>query len=294
MSRPVIVSCALTGGADTKGINPAVPVTPEELAADAIAVYNAGAAIAHIHVRDPETAKESPDPELNKRLFHETVNLIRKENCPIILNLTTGWGAFLFFDEENPEKISNHYLYSPMERVAHILECEPDICSLDIATFNFANWAMVNTTAMVKSMAELVQSVGAKPEIEVFDTGHIRLTKHLIETGVLKDPHPLFQLCLGIPWGAGADPDTMQLMRNMLPENALWSAFGISKTEFPTVASAVTMGGNVRVGLEDNLYISHGELASGNVALVERAAQIIENLGEKVASVHEARKILYL
>lgn len=295
MAEPIIISCALTGGGDTKGINPAVPATPQEIADQAIDAYNAGAAIVHIHARDPDTGTQTLEPELNRRMFNEICEKIHKSNCPVIINLTTGWGGRIRFDQEHPDRqLPERTLFSPQERVQHILDCRPEICSLDIATFNFGADPFINTPAMLTQMAALIESVGVKPELEVFDTGHVRLAKHLIEQGVLNDPRPLFQLCLGIPWGAEATPGAMLAMRDMLPSNALWSAFGIGRHEFPIVAAAAMTGGNVRVGLEDNLYLSRGELAPSNAILVDRAVRIIELIGETVATVEQTRQKLAL
>jgi 3-dehydrocarnitine:acetyl-CoA trimethylamine transferase len=295
MAEPIIISCAITGGADTKGINPAVPVTPQEIADQAIDAYNAGAAIVHIHTRDPETGKETLNPDLNRRLFGEICEIIRWKGCPVIINLTTGWGGRIRFNQEKPDQqVAHRTLFSPQERVQHILDCQPEMCSLDIATFNFGVDPFINTPAMLTQMAELIQAAGVKPELEVFDTGHIRLANHLIEQGVLTDQNPLFQLCLGIPWGAEASPGAMLAMRDMLPSHAMWSAFGIGRDEFSMVAAAAMSGGNVRVGLEDNLYVSRGVLAPNNAVLVEKAAQVVELIGQQVATVDEARKRLHL
>ncbi len=291
MSRPVIISCAVTGAADSKGTNPAVPVTPEEIANEAIAANKAGAAIAHIHVRNVETGKASMDT----KLYKEVVDRIRDSGSPVIINLTTGPGGRFTPDRDDPMKAAKgSVMKTAVERVAHVVENKPDICSLDVATMNFGERPMVNAPDMLNEMAVLIQDAGVKPELEVFDTGHVRLANHMVETGIIKDERPLYQLCLGIPWGAPADAETMMLMRNMLPENANWASFGISRFEFPMVASAVLLGGHCRVGLEDNLYIARGELASGNAQLVERAVQIVESTGDTAATPDEAREILGL
>ncbi len=291
MSRPVIISCAVTGAADSKGANPAVPVTPEEIANEAIAANKAGAAIAHIHVRNVETGKASMDT----KLYKEVVDRIRDSGSPVIINLTTGPGGRFSPDRDDPMKAApGSVMKTAVERVAHVVENKPDICSLDIATMNFGDRPMVNAPDMLGEMAVLIQEAGVKPELEVFDTGHVRLANHMLETGAIKDDKPLYQLCLGIPWGAPANAETMMLMRDMLPAGANWASFGISRFEFPMVASAVLLGGHCRVGLEDNLYIARGELASGNAQLVERAAQIIESTGDTVATPDEAREIFGL
>mgnify|MGYP002881941872 CR=1 FL=1 len=295
MPNPTIISCAVTGGADTKSINPAVPVSPTEIAAEAMDAYDAGAAIVHIHVRDPETGKATPDPEKNARLFEETTEEIRKSGSKVILNLTTGWGGVIGVNQNNPvEPAPGSRLKTAGERVAHVLSCQPDICSLDVATMNFGQGTMINSIEILAAMGKAVQAAGVKPEIEAFDTGHVRLANDLFKKGILSDDRPLYQLCLGIPWGAAASIESLLTMKNLVPENAVWSAFGISATEFPMVAAAAISGGNVRVGLEDNLYVARGELASGNRVLVARAVSIIEAVGGQVASVEEARKLLNL
>jgi uncharacterized protein (DUF849 family) len=289
MSRPVIISCAVTGAADSKGANPAVPVTPEEIANEAIAANKAGAAIAHIHVRNVETGKASMDT----KLYKEVVDRIRDSGSPVIINLTTGPGGRFSPDRDDPMKAAQgSVMKTAVERVAHVVENKPDICSLDIATMNFGDRPMVNAPDMLADMAVLIQEAGVKPELEVFDTGHVRLANHMLETGAIKDDKPLYQLCLGIPWGAPANAETMMLMRDMLPAGANWASFGISRFEFPMVASAVLLGGHARVG--DNLYIARGELATGNAQLVERAAQVIESTGDTVATPAEAREIFGL
>ncbi|MFT5182286.1 MAG: hypothetical protein ACI8S3_002176 [Alphaproteobacteria bacterium] len=289
MARPVIVSCAITGGSDTKHMNPAVPVTPEEIANEVIAAHAAGASIAHIHVRDPKTAKASMDPALYK----EVVDRVRDAGCPILLNLTTGPGGILVVDPEAPHNFrQGSALSSAEERVQHIVENRPDMCTLDVTTMNYSDMAVTNTMAMLDKMAGLIQQVGVKIEMEVFDTGQLWQASDMCARGVITDPQPLFQLCLGIPWGGRATIETMQLMRDQLPANAVWASFGISRFEFPMVASAVVLGGHVRVGMEDNLYLSRGVLTPGNRPLVERAVQIIESIGDYAASVDEARDLL--
>jgi uncharacterized protein (DUF849 family) len=291
MSGPIIISCALTGAADSAGANPAVPVTPEQIAKEAIAANKEGAAIVHIHVRDPETGKASMDP----KLYKEVVDRIRDVGAPVIINLTTGPGARFVPELDNPSQAAaTTVMKTAEERVEHVVENKPDICSLDVATMNFGDRPMVNAPDMLNKMATLIQDAGVKPELEVFDTGHVRLANHMVETGVIKDDKPLYQLCLGIPWGAPATAEMMMAMRDMLPGNANWASFGISRFEFPMVASAVLLGGHCRVGLEDNLYISRGELASGNAQLVSRAKEIIESMGSEVANEKQAREILGL
>lgn len=290
MTGPTIINCAVTGGANTTHLSPHVPVTPRAIAAEAIAAAAAGAAVVHIHVRDPMTGLGSMD----LASYRETVARIRDANVDVLLNLTTGPGARFFPGEPDPRVAStNSTLAPPERRVEHVLELRPEICSLDIATFNMGNSAMVNVPAHLERMAKLVQEAGVLPELEVFDLGHIRLARHLIDNGHITGA-PLWQLCLGVPWGAPANAETMLAMRNMLPSGSRWAAFGISRDEFPCVALAATLGGHVRVGLEDNLYIAHRRLASGNAELVERAVRIVELLGGCVATAAQARRILGL
>jgi uncharacterized protein (DUF849 family) len=289
MSRPVIITCALTGGADSTSASPHIPVTPEQIAAEALAARQAGAAIVHIHVRNPETGKPSRDPAL----YREVVRLIRAANSDVLINLTTGPGAG-FHPAEDPNTNSvPRGMATPEERVAHVLELKPDICSLDVATMNFGPRAFVNVPAHLERMAEMIRGSGAKPELEVFDLGHARLAADMVKRGLFEAP-PWFQLCLGIPWGAPATTEAMLALKSLVPEGAVWSAFGISRQQFPMAAQAVVLGGHVRVGLEDNLYLSRGTLSPGNAPLVERAVAIVESIGERVATPAEAREILRL
>ena len=290
MTRPVIVTCALTGGAALSGRNKAVPVTPLELAESGIEAARAGAAIVHIHVRDPETGKPSMRPEL----YRETVQRIRDSGVDVIVNLTTGAGARFVPGEDAPGvggegTTLKHW----QERVVHVEELKPEVCTLDVGSMNFGEHVFVNTPNHLRKMAEAIKRAGVKPEMEVFDLGHIRLARHLVDAELVAPP-PLFQICLGIPWGAPATPETMLAMRNNLPAGALWAAFGIGATQFPMVAQAVLLGGHVRVGLEDNLYLRRGVPAPSNASLVERAVSIIDHLGEQVASVADARSLLGL
>jgi uncharacterized protein (DUF849 family) len=290
MARKTVITCALTGSFDTPSKNPAVPVTPVEIANSALDAAKAGAAVVHIHVRDPKTTK----PSMELELYREVVDRIRGKNDQVVLNLTTGPGGRFIPDAAEPRKAAEGTtLTTPAVRMRHIEAIRPPICTLDIATLNFGEHAFVNVPSHLREMADRAKAAGSKPEIEVFDLGHIELAKRLIAEGHLAEP-PLFQLCLGIPYGAPATPETLILMRDQLPKNAAWSAFGISRTEFPMAAVAVAAGGNVRVGLEDNLYLGRGQLAPSNAALVERAATVIELLDGSVASPAEAREIFGL
>ncbi len=290
MTDKTVITCAVTGSAPTPGKNPAVPVTPEEIGNSALDAARAGAGVVHIHVRDPETT--TPSMELEH--YRGVVECIRASDTDVVINLTTGPGARFVPGDEDPLDFGEGTVFKPpAERVAHIEELRPEVCSLDVATLNFGEHVFTNTRKHLSVMAERIKAVGAKPELEVFDTGHIELAKRLIADGLIEGT-PYFQLCLGISYGATATPEAMMHMRDRLPEGSVWSAFGISRQQFPMVAQAVLLGGNVRVGLEDNIYLGPGELAPSNAALVERAADIIHNLGGQVASPAEARGILGL
>lgn len=288
MTQKVIISCAVTGSADTVAKNPAVPVTPEQIAGSAIEAAKAGAAVAHIHVRDPDTGQASMDPAL----YREVVERIRDSGIDLVINLTTGPGARFVPDDREPRNAGpGTTMTAPEQRVRHVLDLKPEICSLDVATFNFGDTPMVNTRKHLAIMAKAIKGAGVKPEIEVFDSGHIRLARHLIDEGHTDSP-AFFQICLGIPWGAAATPETMLYMRDQLPPSSVWSAFGISTSQMPMAAQAVLLGGHVRVGLEDNLYLARGVLAPSNAALVELAVDMIDRLGASPATASEAREIL--
>ncbi len=291
MNNEVIITCAVTGAGDTVGRHPGVPVTPEQVADAAIEAAKAGAAVAHVHVRDPETGKGSRDPAL----FREAVERIRDSGTDVVINLTAGMGGDWVPSDDDPSLPGpGTDMIGPAERLAHVEALKPEICSLDCGTLNFGggNEIYISTPAYLKAMAEQVKAWGVKPELEVFDLGHIRFARSMIDAGLIEDP-PLFQICLGIPWGAGADTATMMAMRDALPDGALWAGFGISRMEMPMVAQAVILGGNARVGLEDNLYLDRGVLAT-NGQLVERAVEIVERLGARVLSPQEARNKLGL
>ena len=292
MNFEVIVTCAVTGAGDTTDKSPHVPVTPEEVANAAIEAAEAGASVAHVHVRDPETGKGSR----NKNLFKEAVDRIRDNKTDIVINLTAGMGGDWVPDPKNMAMPGDGTdMIGPEERLDHVELCKPEICSLDCGTLNFGvndHSIYISTLPILRKMAELTQSWGVKPELEVFDLGHIRLAKQLISEKLVNEP-PMFQICLGIPWGADQSVDTMKVMKDHLPQNAFWSGFGISRMQIPMATAAVAMGGNVRVGLEDNLYLSKGVLAT-NGQLVAKIVKIIELMGGKVLSPEEARTKLGL
>ncbi|MBC6440458.1 MAG: 3-keto-5-aminohexanoate cleavage protein [Rhodospirillales bacterium] len=289
MSRSVIITCAVTGGGDTVGRSDKVPVTPEQIANSAIDAGKAGASICHIHVRDPETGA----PSMRQDLYAEVTRRIRESDSNIVINLTTGPGASFIPSDDNPAFNKNPGTFrKPEERTAHVEDLLPEVCSLDVATLNFGERAFVNVPQHLAVMAERIRAAGIKPELEVFDAGHLRLARKMVDDGLIEPP-PMFQLCLGIPWGAPATPETVAYMKSMLPENALWAGFGISRQQMPIAAEIVNQGGHIRVGLEDNLYLQKGVLAT-NAQLVEKAADIIMMLGCNVAKPDEARAILGL
>ena len=292
MNFEVIVTCAVTGAGDTTDKSPHVPITPEEVANSAIEAAKAGASVAHVDVRDPETGKGSRD----KKLFKEAVDRIRDNKTDIVINLTAGMGGDWVPDSKNMAMPGDGTdMIGPDERLEHVELCKPEICSLDCGTLNFGvndHSIYISTLPILRKMAELTQSWGVKPELEVFDLGHIRLAKQLISEKLVNEP-PMFQICLGIPWGADQSVDTMKVMKDHLPQNAFWSGFGISRMQIPMATAAVAMGGNVRVGLEDNLYLSKGVLAT-NAQLVEKIVKIITLMGGRVLSPEETRTKLEL
>ena len=290
MQRKVMISCAVTGSADTPGRNPAVPVTPQQIAQSAIDAAKAGAAIVHVHVRDLQTTR----PSMELALYREVVERIRDSETDVLINLTTGPGARFVPGKEDPEKPGpGTTLRLPAERVRHVLELKPDICSLDMGSLNMGPHVFINTPSHLETMAVAIRDAGVLPELEVFETGHLLLAKRMIETGHIKPPG-MFQICLGIAWGQPASPEAMSYMRNLLPASSPWFAFGISLHQFPMAAQAVLLGGHPRVGLEDNLYLEKGKLAPSNAALVEKAGKIIEFLGDNIATPSDARQMLGL
>jgi uncharacterized protein (DUF849 family) len=285
-----IISCAITGSAPTPEKSSFVPVTPSEIISSAIDAAKAGAAVVHCHVRDPETTR----PSMSRELYQEVTEGIRDSGIDVILNLTTGPGARFSPTTNDPGLASDDSkMCTPSERVRHVLELRPEICSLDIVTMNRKSHVFLNHPEHLKYMSGAIRAAGVKPELEVFDTGHILNAMHLIKEGFIQSP-PFFQFCLGVDYGAPATVETIIMMKSMLPSDAVWSAFGISRFQFPMVAASVLLGGHVRVGLEDNIYIEKGVLAPSNAALVEKAARIIHDLGSSVASAGQARKLLSL
>lgn len=290
MPRPIIVTAAVTGSQPSFKIHPNIPITPQQIAEQSIDAARAGAAIVHIHVRDPETGA----PVGDTALYEEVVQRIRASDVAPIINLTTGYGARFIPGSANPrvaDATSN--FTSPEDRTKHIVHLRPEICSYDVATFNFGETAFINTPAHLRVMAARAREGGALPEIEVFEPGHVLLARHLMDEGHLTPPG-LFQLCLGIKWAMPATREAMTFMLSLLPPGCTWAAFGVSREQFPIARAAVQLGGHVRVGLEDNLYLDKGVFAPDNAALVRRAVEIIEDEGARVASPSEAREILGL
>ncbi len=295
MISEAFITCAVTGAGETVARSEHVPVTPDQIADSALDAARAGAAVVHIHVRDPVTGRGARDPAL----FREVVSRIRdaSEVDPVI-NLTAGMGGDLVLgDPDSPLPVdpSGTDMASAGDRLAHVEELRPEICTLDCGTMNFAaggEYIMANTPGMLRAMARRVQELGVRPELEVFDTGHLVLVHELIEEGLIDDP-PLIQLCLGIPYGAPADPGTLLAMVARLPAGAVYSAFAIGRMLLPYVGLAPLVGANVRVGLEDNLYLSRGRLAT-NAELVGRAAAILEAIGVRVLGPDEVREMLSL
>ena len=289
MNSNVVVTCAVTGAGDTVDKHPAIPVTPEQIAASAIEAADAGAAIVHLHVRDPQTGKGSRDIAL----FKDVVERVRNSGRNVLINLTAGMGGDLIIDDDNPQVPGEGTdLISAEQRMAHVELLRPDIATLDCGTINFdnANYVYVQTPNMLRTMATRYAEIGVKPEMEVFDLGHLRFANQMVAEGLIKGP-AMYQICLGIPWGAGADSATMNAMVNQLPSDVFWSGFGISRAQMPMVAQAVLLGGNARVGLEDNLFLEKGVPAS-NAQLVEKAVRIIGDLGGRVCDADEAREKL--
>jgi uncharacterized protein (DUF849 family) len=289
MPDKVILTCAVTGAGDTVGKHPGVPVTPEQVAAACVEAAKAGAAIAHVHVRDPRTGQGARDPAL----FREVVARVRDSGIDIVLNLTAGMGGQLLLDPDDPSRmIEGTDLATPAARMQHVEELLPEMCTLDCGSMNFGDAVVVNRVRDLERMAAIAKRIGVKPELEVFDFGQIEIAKHLIAAGLVPG-RPLFQLCLGISWGAPATTESMAAMKAALPPDADWAAFAISRNEFPMVAQAALLGGNCRVGLEDNLYLGKGRLAT-NGQLVERAVRILESIGFGVMTPGEARRHLQL
>ncbi|WP_171121644.1 MULTISPECIES: 3-keto-5-aminohexanoate cleavage protein [unclassified Ruegeria] len=292
MNREVFITCAITGSGGTQDRSPHVPRSPQQIADSAIAAAKAGAAVVHCHVRDPETGV----PSRRLDLYREVTDRIRDADVDVVLNLTAGMGGDIVFGGvESPFPVAEGTdMIGASERVAHIAECLPEICTLDCGTMNFAeaDYVMTNTPGALRAMGQMMTDMGVKPEIEAFDTGHLWFAKQLVKEGVL-ETNALVQLCMGVPWGAPDDLNTFMAMVNNVPDDWTFSAFSLGRNQMAYVAASVLAGGNVRVGLEDNLWLDKGVLAE-NWQLVERAGTIIENMGAKVIGPAEVREKLGL
>ncbi|PST22216.1 3-keto-5-aminohexanoate cleavage protein [Mesorhizobium plurifarium] len=293
MNREVFITCAVTGAGDTVSKSSHVPVTPKQIAESAVEAAKAGAAVVHCHVRDPETGA----PARRLDLYREVTDRIRSADIDVVLNLTAGMGGDLVFGSvESPFPVNEKGtdMAGATERVAHVAECLPEICTLDCGTMNFSlgDYVMTNTPSMLREMARQMTALGVRPEIEAFDTGHLWFAKQLAEEGLIEDP-VLIQLCMGIPWGAPDDLNTFMAMVNNVPSNWTFSAFSIGRNAMAYPAAAILAGGNVRVGLEDNLYVGKGQLAT-NAQLVEKAASVVEGMGAKIIGPEEVRRKLKL
>ena len=293
MRGKVFITAAITGSGNTQDRSALVPRSPEQIADAAIAAAKAGAAIVHCHVRDPE----SGTPSRLRSLYRELTDRIRQSDTDMVLNLTAGMGGDLVFgpvDAPLPLRDKATDMAGAAERVAHIAECQPEICTLDCGTMNFAeaDYVMTNTPGMLRAMAGMMQEIGVRVEVEAFDTGHLWLAKQLVKEGLITDP-VLVQLCMGVPWGAPDDLNTFMAMVNNVPDDWVFSAFSLGRHQMPYVAAAVLVGGNVRVGLEDNLYLERGVLAT-NAQLVDKAASLIEKMGVELMSPQQVRDELRL
>jgi uncharacterized protein (DUF849 family) len=289
LDRKVIITCAVTGGGDPR-VNPAIPITPKQIAESSLEAANAGAAVAHIHVRDPESGRQS----MEFAHYREVVERIREKNPNLILNLTTGLGGNMVPGHPDPRTFGEgSTLTTTDRRLAHIEALKPELCSLDMGSMNKGAEIFINSERHLREAAKRLRAAGVKPELEVFEPGHLMFTRQLIEEGLIDAP-PLIQICLGMIWSAPATPETMLYMRGLLPPGAVWITFGKGLTQFPMMAQGVLLGGHVRIGFEDTPWLAPGELAPSNAALVEHAAKIITLLHQSPASPKEARAIMGL
>jgi uncharacterized protein (DUF849 family) len=293
MNREVFITAAITGSGATQDKSTHVPRSPEQIANSAIEAAKAGAAIVHCHVREPKTGAPSRDP----KLYRELTDRIRASDTDVVLNLTAGMGGDMVFgDPEHPFPLNGDAtdMIGASERLAHVVECLPEICTLDCGTMNFAeaDYVMTNTPGMLRAMGQMMTDLGVRPEIEAFDTGHLWFATQLVNEGILKSP-AMVQLCMGVPWGAPNDMNTFMAMVNNIPENWFWSAFSLGRDQMPYVAAAVLAGGNVRVGLEDNIFLERGVLAT-NAQLVDKAVSVIESLGASIIGPEVVREKLGL
>jgi hypothetical protein len=284
-----IITCAITGNLTKPEMTPYLPITPEQIANSALEAAEAGAAVAHIHVRHPDGK-----PSMELEHYAETINLIKKHNKELIINLTTGPGGRFVPSEDDPKIYApGTTLTHPLNRVSHIAALKPDICSLDLNTMNSGPDVVMNTPSNCRKMAKVIRDAGVMPELEIFDTGDLNLAKDMIADGSLDGPG-LYTFVMGVKYGLNTDPATLLFMRDQLPAGAKWAAFGISRAEFPIVGAAYLLGGHVRVGMEDNIYMEKGVLAKSNAELVARARLIVQELGGQIASSKEGREMLGL
>ncbi|NQV99006.1 MAG: 3-keto-5-aminohexanoate cleavage protein [Rhodospirillales bacterium] len=290
MNAKTILSCAVTGNITSPEQNPNQPVTPAEIATAAIDAAKAGAAIVHIHVRDLVTKQGSMDINL----YREVVDRIGSSGVDVIINLTTGEGGRFIPSPDEPKIAApGTTLCRPELRVAHVKELKPEVCTLDFNTMVSGDRTVINTPPNLEIMAHVINGAGTKPEIEIFDSGDLNMAKDFIKRGILKEP-AMFQLVLGVPWGAAANYETLAFLKSQLPKDCVWAAFGIGRSAFPMLALSYLMGGHVRVGMEDSVYIEKGVLVKNNAQLVEKGVGIVESLGGTIATTTEARKLLGL
>ncbi len=290
MNAKTFLTCAVTGNLTKPEQTPHLPITPEQIASECLAAAEAGAAAVHIHVRDPATGAPSMDVEL----YRDVVSRIRAHNAELIINLTTGPGGRFIPSEADPRVAApGSTLLPPEQRVEHIRLIKPDVCSLDLNTMNSGNDVVMNTPRNVRVMARVIREAGVLPELEIFDSGDLHLARDLIQDGTLQGPG-LWTLVTGVKYGFSASPETLQYARSLLPAGAIWSAFGIGRHEFPVVAQSWLLGGHVRVGLEDNIYLDKGVLARSNAELVAKARRIVQDLGGALMNPREARAALGL
>ncbi|WP_261844136.1 3-keto-5-aminohexanoate cleavage protein [Aliamphritea ceti] len=287
------ITCAVTGSGGSQDRSPHVPRSPEQIANDCIDAAKAGAAIVHCHVREPDTGK----PSRRIELYRELTERVRDAEVDVVLNLTAGMGGDMVFgNPESPLPLNEAStdMVGATERMEHVRQCLPEICTLDCGTMNFAeaDYVMTNTPGMLRAMGQMMTDLGVRPEIEAFDTGHLWLAKQLVSEGIIEDP-VMIQLCMGIPWGAPDDLNTFMAMINNIPESWTFSAFSIGRNQMPFAAAAMLAGGNVRVGLEDNLWLGKGQLAT-NAQLVEKAATIVTNMGATLMTPAEVREKMQL
>jgi uncharacterized protein (DUF849 family) len=282
-----IITCAVTGNITTVKQNPHLPVTPEQIATAVLEAAEEGAAIAHVHVRDP-----SGMPSMEIEYYRDVMDRVRRRNSEVILNLTTGPGGRFVPSEEDPRVAgAGTTLVPPEKRVEHIEILKPDVCTLDLNTMNSGEQVVINTPRNVVRMARRIRAAGVKPEIELFDSGDVHLARHLIQQGELEGPG-MFSLVLGVRYGFEATPETMTYARSLLPPGAVWTGFGIGRAALPMVAQSWLLGGHVRIGMEDTVYLSKGELTPSNAALVRKARDLLMNLGATPATARDARRII--